>query len=286
MRRRHARPLTWVFPYSETGTAAFRDQLLVAVQSALEKTTLRPVCIFSGSLQSTSARWLSHQGVSLIQHNLSFEAELRQILASSISPNVSLVHLVSTFVRVDVPIMDAFEDEEVVLFTDVNVLFLSDVRTSAMQLPTYIACGAEDEVHDRNGCNGGVMLLNIASMRHSHSAFVKYILSSPGLNFPRGTLEQVSFSSFYNGKVARLPLQYIWRPYWQSAPDVRILHFYGPTPADLLLYVHNRTLQSPFHKKHLDKCDLGNGCALHLAQFQDMLLRSTASYMRGFESPG
>lgn len=283
VRERRARPLSWVFTFTDTGSALYHDHLLALVQSAVERTTLRAVCIFSGSADSPTARWLRAKGVTLVRHELSFAAELARIDLSKewrTPLAASLAMVISTFQRVDIPLLAELAAEEVVLYTDVDVLFVADVRLAAIPIPDYLACGPEDKPTLWSPCNAGVLLLNVANMRHTHAALVAYILARPGLKFPQGPLDQGALNGFYHGKITRLPLELNWKPYWPHSAAAQIVHFHGPKPVDLDAYLRNGTVTNRLYRKLLRKCDEGRSCGAHLGQYLQLLERAKRTFLQ------
>lgn len=266
VQKRLSRPLYWVFSYTDSGDSFLREHLLAAVQSALERTSLRPVCVFTGSLDSPLARWLSRHGVRLLQRALSFAHNI-----STIDDEVS-----ATLMRVDVPLIAELAEEEVVLYTDVDVLFLDDVRSFSVPIPSYIACGPKDDPLIWSPCDAGVLFLNVANMKQSHHAFVRHILARMG---SRGqSIDQDAIYRFYHGKVTKLPLEFNWKPYWSAGDGVKIFHFLGPKLRDIHIYLENGTIREPSYSKLLRQCNLGTACAWLVEHFLQVLRRASISF--------
>lgn len=193
-------PLKWIFAYTSMQTD-YDELLKVAVLSAIENTTLQPVCLFYGP-RTAIADWLENHGVIVILHRPAWEAKVysaRQYLRAHISASplyMSPTRIIATFLRVDIPILGFADDY--VLYTDIDVLFMKDVKLSDFgPRPEYFTLGVESKgsenlYHGRPYGNAGVMLLNLVNLRRSYKQFVNFIFSKHnlkgGLHFGKESL--------------------------------------------------------------------------------------------------
>jgi hypothetical protein len=175
----------------------------VAVLSALEHTTLTPVCIFTGPPNSLSA-WLQSKGVRLIFHT---PAWADRLVAVQQSRATTLGHartsplygspgaMLATWVRLDIATL-GFVDRYI-LYADVDVLFRRDVSVLDFELPLpgYFTMGTEADggrFELGNGVgvgNAGVMLINVEGLRRTHAKLIRWVFSwenvNRGLHFGR-----------------------------------------------------------------------------------------------------
>ena len=123
----------------------------VAVASALQHTTLIPVCMFYGQENALSAWMRATKGVRFIAYKPDWRHKLKQAfektralaLANSSSTNYkSLTALLATHLRIDIPIL-GFVDTYV-FYADVDVMFLRDITLATFApLPAYFAVAVE-----------------------------------------------------------------------------------------------------------------------------------------------
>lgn len=211
--------LPWVFTAcAGEDTRAYDEMTKVAVLTAQANTRLSPIiCVFDGSSGHTSdlPHWLEARGVRVIHHTPTWRATLLSSLVASENKHLTATSsplyadatkLAGTFLRVDVPMLPALRVHELVLYADVDILFLSDVRASmfygrSSQPPSYFTLGADVDglsvgrswSHPTG--NAGVMLMNMTGLRQTHAAFLRFMLSPDklyaGLHFGRfGPVDQ------------------------------------------------------------------------------------------------
>mmetsp|Transcript_30884 Transcript_30884/g.98624 ORF Transcript_30884/g.98624 Transcript_30884/m.98624 type:complete len:872 (-) Transcript_30884:333-2948(-) len=250
-----ARGLKWVFTVSASGYSYY-EATRVAVLSALERTSLTPVCIFTGPPNGLSD-WLQSKGVRIIFHTPAWADRLLEVQkgraaeldhASSSPLYASPSAMLATWVRLDLATL-GFVDRYV-LYADVDVIFLRDVSVLdfGLPLPAYFTMGTEADggvFELGNGVrvgNAGVMLLHIDGLRRTHDKFITWVFSQNnikrGLHFQRfGPGDQGAYNAFYRGKfeVRTWPL-FNFKPYWGFSPEAKLVHFHGPKPADYLAH--------------------------------------------------
>jgi hypothetical protein len=182
----------------------------VAVLSALERTSLTPVCIFTGPPNALSA-WLKAKGVRVIFHTPAWADRLLAVQknqataldnARSSPLYASPGAMLATWVRLDLATI-GFVDRYV-LYADVDVIFRRDVSVLdfGLPLPAYFTMGTEADggvFELGNGVrvgNAGLMLLHIDGLRRTHDKFIRWVFSEKnvnrGLHFGRfGPVDQV-----------------------------------------------------------------------------------------------
>ena len=114
--RQRRRSLKWVFTIHSNSSNRFNEMARVAVASALQHTTLIPVCIFYGQENALSAWMRTTKGVRFVAHKPAWRHKLRQAwettramkLGKTSSTNYkSLTALLATHLRIDVPVAHA-----------------------------------------------------------------------------------------------------------------------------------------------------------------------------------
>jgi len=278
--------LKWVFTVTgsavsgsthsgSTATSAYDEMTKVAVLSALTKTTLVPVCVFTGARNTLSA-WLEAHGVRVVYHTPRWKPKLveaaaraRQLGNVKRSPLYSSdEQMMATWLRLDVPTL-GFVDRYIV-YADVDVMWRSTVTLDdfGRKRPKFFTMGAElsgPKIHDariRVG-NAGVMLMNVEGLRRTHAAFIAWVFSKAnmesGLYFGEfGPGDQGAYNKFYQGRfdVVHWPV-FNWKPYWGHLASARLVHFHGPKPNEYLSYLsrgHNRGASPSLMLGFLKKC--------------------------------
>ena len=114
--RQRWRPLKWVFTIHSSSSNRFNEMARVAVASALQHTTLIPVCIFYGQENAFSGWMRRTKGVRFVAYKPQWRHKLKHAwektraltLANSSSTNYkSLTALLATHLRIDIPVAPA-----------------------------------------------------------------------------------------------------------------------------------------------------------------------------------
>lgn len=115
--------LKWVFAYT-SGHADYDAMVKVAVESALQNTRLRPVCMFHGQ-PNHMLLWLRQRGVHVIQHTPEWEGKM-YAAHDEMQKNLQWSPLyaapdrmIATFLRIDIPLLGIADDY--VLYTGKEV---------------------------------------------------------------------------------------------------------------------------------------------------------------------
>ena len=268
------KPLKWVFTLTlSKNENVYHDMVKVALLSALKNTLLKPVCLVLHPAQNpTLLRWMKSKGVVVIEHkpawaNIINELDEKRILAENqrFSPLYgSASALISTFMRIDIPILGFVDD--FVLYTDVDVLFLQNLDLSSFgELPRYYTASTET-IGDNGYMNAGVVLYNVINMRWTYNSFLSHVFSDSnrmnGLHFKEfGPGDQGAYNSFYRFEYTPQIIDgasFNWRPYWKSLPldggAIKIVHWHGPKPPDYFhYYTHNEA--ATLFSGILSRCD-------------------------------
>jgi hypothetical protein len=215
--------LKWYFAISESSLERedhdWRGLIRVAVESAHQKTRLRPNMLYDGQPNEFTDE-LRRKGVRIIPYRVSFYRELEQHQPH----NEWYLKIASgAFLRTEIPLIET--DDDFVLYTDCDVMFLKDIPSLSCHEPFIVAPEAEPDA--LSGINTGVMLMNVRSLKDSFSKFREFI----GNNLERfNAFDQTAYQLFYPGQFGALSPQLNWRPYWWYNPDAVVLHWHGPKP--------------------------------------------------------
>ena len=214
--------MKWYFAVSEASLDrpdhAWRDLIRGAVISALQNTTLTPHMLYDGKVSDFTSE-IEAMGVTVIHHRVSFydrlEAHGRQ--QQGYLPIAS-----GAFLRTEIPLIET--EDELVLYTDIDVLFLSD-PTFREGSPRFFAVAPQTNIGDYQDMNSGVMLINVPAMREVLPAFRASILTNLHIG-----LDQENLSLFFKNRYAELDPQLNWKPHWGINPNAQIVHWHGPKP--------------------------------------------------------
>jgi hypothetical protein len=210
----------WYFAINEAGGSNYASRLVkAAVLSAKATTTLQPICLFHGR-ETALIGWLKAQGVATVAHTPSFVEYL------SAGYGAELPKYIGHWLRVDIP--DIEQEDELVLYTDIDVVFRSN-PVFTFPRPRYFAAAAEHERTNFSYFNSGVMVMNLPGLRAVRPAFLQSIRNRmSALSYPPH--DQGSFNAFFHGAWDRLPEIFNWKPYWGENGEAVIVHFHGTKP--------------------------------------------------------
>ena len=80
------------------------------------------------------------------------------------------------WLRCDIP--DLETEDEFVLYTDIDVLFMKNLPKK-VPAPKFLACAPEHSRDDYSYFNSGVMIMNVPAFRADKSALSRVVESSP-----------------------------------------------------------------------------------------------------------
>jgi len=241
--------MPWVFTYN-SWSPLYDDVLKVAVVSALNHSFIG-YCLFSGDPQSGIYRWLENHGIVMIHHDPKWKTTLVEAARPALAKNLGYSHLyanpdmlVSTFQRIDLPLVEEITQYNYVLFTDADVYFRHTITLNdfGLPLPESLSMGYEA----RPGTlNAGVILMHVPYMKKTYDDFLRFVLSNKrGMHFgAHGPADQGAYNEYYQPKKNSRGLhqRFNTKAYHTFQPGGAIVHFHGPKPRELLTYVEQGT---------------------------------------------
>jgi|688.fasta_scaffold392233_2 lipopolysaccharide biosynthesis glycosyltransferase len=226
----------------------------VAVITAKETNPfIKPYLILDGTFDDKISK-LINLGVTVIPHESSFKKEISEHYKNEFERNIAF----GAFLRVDIPkICKTLNiEDDFILYTDNDVMFMSDVSDLKKLKPKYFLSSGEF-VKSFNGyqINSGVMWINWKEMENSYDEFKNFIIG----NFSKlSAFDQGAFRIFYGGRIEELNYNYNFKPYWGESSDIKILHFHGPKPTFNESQIKNFPYQNLFSKFYYDLKDKFN----------------------------
>jgi hypothetical protein len=214
--------LKWYFSISEASLLRpdydWPGLIRAAVESARQNTALRPHLLYDGR-RTPFIDEVEALGVRIIPHRVGFYEELTARGASYTAAASGV------FLRAELPLIET--EDQYVLCTDCDVLFLGE-PILPRQPPAYFAAAPQFARDDYQDMNMGVVVFNLAAMKHELGSFVQFIRDHIDAGFPG--VDQEMYRRFYHGRWDRLAPAMNWKPYWGIEPTASILHWHGPKP--------------------------------------------------------
>ena len=211
----------------------YLDLLYVCLKSARQNTNLDLYVLYDGSDVGHCYSILKEFDVHIIKHKFSHydylektypQEYIRQICSRNISYDV----ISATFMRFDIPFIE--EDDDYILYSDYDVMFLKDFSTDKFGDVSYLAASAEFDknLDDITYFNSGVLYLNVKSMREVSNQV--FDMLENGIKNTTGLLDQGYLNQVCFDKMTKMPLEFNWKPYWGYNKDDYIIHFHGMKP--------------------------------------------------------
>ncbi|KAG2430860.1 hypothetical protein HXX76_009834 [Chlamydomonas incerta] len=242
--------LPWVFTYN-SWSGQYDYLLKGAVRSALATRSFQPYCIFMGNETSAIHSWLVAHNVTVIAHEPAWREQLLALAGRKAQNNVAHSHLyktpdslVSTFQRVDLPVVPVLDQYSYVLYTDADVFFRRPIRLDDFGLPLPRSVSMSYEMDPMFPYNAGVIVANLPVMRRNYKAFIAMMLDpgvSEGLYYPGfGPADQGIINKFYEADLRGRMLNQLFnaKPYSTFDNAAYILHFHGPKPHEYAAYLN------------------------------------------------
>ena len=227
--------MKWFFALNEQGNEFdnYAKMLKVAIHTAREFTSLTPYFLYDGE-ENELTEWLRNRNVEIIKCRSFLYDELKKIADRRGDPNFLAIGA-GAFLRTEIPQITeelSFNDRYV-LYTDVDVMFLSAVEELKKMSPKYFAVAPETNEGNYSAMNTGVMVMNLENLRRNGEEFRRFMTEKIELVVDK-SWDQGAYQIFYKRrfgfKWSRLSAEYNWKTYWRENPKAKIIHFHGPKP--------------------------------------------------------
>ena len=213
----------------------------VAVATAISTNPwIKPILILDGEKDEHIIK-LEKFGVQVVQ----FKSTLTEVLNKRYNDN-SLCIAKGAFLRVDISkICEILSiTDEYVLYTDNDIMFLSDVsELKNLKCAYLMMCSEFSKKFYPSVANTGVMLINLKNYKSYYNRFKQNITSMISIS---QSYDQDMFRYYFGKSIEEMPYYYNYKPYWDSIEDAKILHFHGPKPHQM-----NNISEYPENLKHL-----------------------------------
>ena len=227
-----ARVSKWYFCVGREGCERQSYLIKTSVMSALGRTSLRPICIYSG-MTTEVEDFLKRHGVTMIPASFPLTEDLDETLAGRTDYSSAMAH--GSYLRLMIPVIE--KDDEFVLYADYDCIFARDPDISADGIQ-FVAAAPETDQSNWGWFNNGVLVMNVPALRSIYDRTIRII----SLRLRSGLFavhEQGEMNAIFWMKWNRLKLQQNWKPYWGANESAEIIHYHGPKPLEI-----SRRLQS------------------------------------------
>ena len=212
--------MKWYLALNEAGTRGdIGLHTRLAVLSAKKHTNLEPTLLYTGERNDFTV-WLESRGVNVVQSELPYLSTITDL----VKENKYTMGTVGHWLRTNVCLEEM--QDELILYTDIDVLFLKQPTLSELK-PSYFAAAPEFDRHSWNYFNAGVMLVNGPGLRSDYVEFEKFVVDK----IKEKTYafnDQQAYNQFYRRRWDKLPLEMNWKPYWGLNDNATLVHFHGP----------------------------------------------------------
>lgn len=231
--------MKWYFALSESSMDRqdhdWRGLTLAAVRSAQRNTTLKPYLIYDGQ-ENDFISALRSMGVRIIPHRVTFYDALAKYSANKDCWYLPIA--AGAFLRLDIPLIET--EEQLVLYTDCDVIFRREPNFFRSDPPTYFGATSESASKAYKDMNSGVMLINVPHMRIDYPELTAFVRNNLHLG-----LDQEILRTFYGNRYDPIDRSLNWKPYWGVNPKAQIIHWHGPKPVFVRKLLAEPALATP-----------------------------------------
>lgn len=229
--------MKWFFALNDRSTEFenFSKMVKVAVHTARKFTRLEPHFLYDGE-ENHLTDWLKKRDVKIIKCRSFLYEKLRALAEAKNNRHIFTIGT-GAFLRTEIPRLAQENNyaDEFVLYTDVDVMFLTNVADDLSNFkPKYFAVAPEISISNYRQMNSGVMLMNVKSLQANDAKFRKFMSEKLEI-LVKDAWDQTAYKIFYGNrffgdKWDKLPPEFNWKPYWGDYKNARVIHFHGPKP--------------------------------------------------------
>ncbi|CAL1162590.1 unnamed protein product [Cladocopium goreaui] len=297
--------IKWLFilPQNVEQYDVVYNMTMAAVNSALSKTRVVPVCVTTADPYSAIVVRLASMGVRIIHHTPKWTRDVNRMVErwNSVGERsffqyfrpLKAEEVIARWLRIDLPMLGLLDD--FALYTDVSVVFTDDVNWMDLLGENHLNLARSMErkmfpgpffnnyappgklgvprffaVPDsKNTRHSGVMLMNLKNLRQSYSEFSAFVINEKQLLKIDG-VDPCSYLEFY--EETSLPLRVGWKPHQPENNSVSLVHFYGPNcQVDIFPYLRTGHVRFELYRGDLEMCAQERSCAQLCRQYENYL---------------
>lgn len=221
----------------DKNNAVYTELFEVALKSARQNTTLDLYALYDGPKEHPCYTLMEKYAVKIIEHQFSHKNDIAKTytesyLLSHYGKVIPYEKLAGTFMRLDIPFIEKTDD--FVLYSDIDVIFLEDIKEEDFPKTKYLAAVSEfsKNIEDDGYFNAGILFMNIEGMKEKASKIFDDL--NVGKANETGIFDQGYLNQYCYNDLQILPLEYNWKPYWGYNEKAKIIHFHGIKPGGTL----------------------------------------------------
>lgn len=212
--------MKWFFGFNEE-TEWFDNYvryIKCAVNSAIKNTSLEPNFLYDGKPNELT-KWLESKNV----HIWNIRSRFYDLFQKRAEQGLNAKVASGAYLRAEIP--NLVDNNQIILYTDCDIMFLKDISELYNVHPKHLACAPELDKNNYSYFNSGVMLMNCSSMKKMMPKFENMVQKSSTkiLNL----YDQYTYNEMYKGRWDKLDPIYNWKPYWGLNDSASIIHFHG-----------------------------------------------------------
>lgn len=179
--------------------------------------------------------------------------------------------------RLDIPFLE--KDDQFVLYTDIDVMFLQSPSLDHLS-PPILAAGPEFErnTEKMKYFNAGVLLMNIPAMQGICAQILNDI--NNGIRNRTNLYDQGYLNDYCYSSLTKLPLQLNWKPYWGYSDKAEIVHFHGMKPSGDMQSSGFAMSEGGYINCFSDNLTDVSGYVYYLLKFYEFLGQTDSNWIR------
>lgn len=205
------------------------NMLRLCLKSARENTSLDLYALYDGEIGDNSYNIFKENGVNVILCKCSFTDKLKKYYANSRFEGLlnSVERMLGCFMKFDIALYE--KDDDVVLYSDIDTMFLKDIPKEAFNVKTLAAAPEFDKNFDiikgNKYFSAGIMMLNIPELTKRREKLFEMLDNN--IQPYQECWDQGFFNELYKDDFEPLSLEYNWKPYWGINDKAIIIHIHG-----------------------------------------------------------
>lgn len=205
------------------------NMLRLCLKSARENTSLDLYALYDGEIGDNSYNIFKENGVNVILCKCSFTDKLKKYYANSRFEGLlnSVERMLGCFMKFDIALYE--KDDDVVLYSDIDTMFLKDIPKEAFNVKTLAAAPEVDKNFDiikgNKYFSAGIMMLNIPELTKRREKLFEMLDNN--IQPYQECWDQGFFNELYKNDFEPMGLEYNWKPYWGINDEAIIIHIHG-----------------------------------------------------------
>lgn len=205
------------------------DMLSLCLKSAKKNTSLNLYALYDGEINDASYKIFTDNNVNVILCKCSFKDKLKKYYENSKFEGLlnSVDRMLGCFMKFDIALYE--QEEETILYSDIDTMFLKDIPHEAFKTKTLAAAPEINKNFDiikgNRYFSAGIMMLNVKELAKRREKLIEMLEN--GIEPYQECWDQGFFNELYKKDFEILPLEYNWKPYWGINDNASIIHIHG-----------------------------------------------------------